>query len=90
MEGLTGFATKNSITLPSLANKYFNGLRNENNETICTYNDEYMRYFLTKGIKGDRCGALKQFYKSVFSDELFSIISTELNIDGNVFEILYN
>ena len=28
MEELTGFGMKSSLTLPSLANKYFNSLRN--------------------------------------------------------------
>ena len=29
MEELTGFGMKNSLTLPSLANKFFNSLRDE-------------------------------------------------------------
>ena len=37
MEKLTGFGMKNSLTLPSLANKYFNSLRDENDEPIYTY-----------------------------------------------------
>ena len=40
MEELTGFGMENSITLPTLANKYFNSLRDENNEPIYTFNDE--------------------------------------------------
>ena len=40
MEELTGFGMKNSSTLPSLANKYFNSLRDESDEPIYTYNDE--------------------------------------------------
>ena len=32
--------------------------------------------------------ALNQYYKSITSDEAFSIISTEININGNVCEIL--
>ena len=51
MEELTGFGMKNSLILPSLANKYFNSLRNENDEPIYTYNDEYMRYFVRESIK---------------------------------------
>ena len=43
MESLTAFGMKNSLTLPSLANRYFNSLRDENDEAIYTYNDEYMR-----------------------------------------------
>ena len=38
-EELTGFRMKNSLTLPSLANKYFNSLRDENDEPIYTYDD---------------------------------------------------
>ena len=36
MEELTGFGMKNSLTLPSLANKYFNSLRDESDEPIYT------------------------------------------------------
>ena len=39
MEQLTEFGMKNSLTLPSLANKYFNSLRDENDEPIFTYTD---------------------------------------------------
>ena len=34
MEELTEFGMKNSLTSPSLANKYFNSLRDENDEPI--------------------------------------------------------
>ena len=43
MEELATFGKKNSLTLQNLANKYFNSLTDENDETIYTYNDEYMR-----------------------------------------------
>ena len=85
MEELTGFGMKNSLTLPSLANKYFNSLRDENDEPIYTYNDEFMRNFLRQSIKGGRCGSFNQYYKSTISDEVFNIISKELIINGNVF-----
>ena len=48
MEELTGLGTKNSLTLPSLANKFFNSLRDENDEPIYTYINEYMRHFVGK------------------------------------------
>ena len=60
MEELTGFGMKNSLTLPSLANKYFNNLRDENDEPIYIYNDEVIRLFVRKSIKGGRCSALNQ------------------------------
>ena len=83
MEKLTGFGMKNCLTLPSLANKFFNSLRDENDEPIYTYNDEFMRHFVRKSIKGGRCSALNQYYRSNISKEVFNIISKELNIDDN-------
>ena len=88
MEELTGFEMKNSLTLPSLANKYFNSLRDENEEPICTYNDEYMRYFVRQSIKGGRCSVLNHYYKSTISDQVFRIISQDLCFDGKICEIL--
>ena len=90
MEELTGFGIKNSLTLPSLANKYFNSLRDESDEPIYTYNDEFMRHFVRQSIKGGRCTALNQYYKSDISKEVFNIISKELNINDidNVCEII--
>ena len=88
MEESTGFGMKNSLTLPSLANKYFNSLGEENDEPIYTYNDEFMRHFVRRSIKGGRCSALNQYYKSNISDEVFNIISKELHINDNVCKIL--
>ena len=88
MEELTEFGMKNSLILPSLANKYFNSLRDENDEAIYTYTDPFMRNFVRKAIKGGRCNAFNQHYKSEISDEVFNIISKELNVNGNICEIL--
>ena len=88
MEELTRFGMKNSLTLPSLANKYFNSLRDENDEPIYTYDDEFMRHFVRQSLKGGRCSALNQYYKSKISDEVFNIISKEIDFNGNVCEIL--
>ena len=88
MEELTNFGMKNSLTLPSLANKYFNSLRNENYESIYTYNDAFMRNFVRKSIKGGRCIAFNQHYKSEISDEVFNILSKVLNVNGNVCDFL--
>ena len=76
------------LTLPSLANKYFNNLRDENNEPIYISNDEVMQHFVRQSIKGRRCSAPNQYYKRNNSDEVFNIISKELDINGNVCEIL--
>ena len=88
MEELTEFGMKNSLTLPSLANKYFNSLRNENDEPIYTYIDPVMRNFVRKAIKGGRCNAFNQHYKSEISDEVLNIISKELNVIGNICDLL--
>ena len=90
MEKLTGFGMKNSLTLPSLANKFFNSLRDESDEPIYTYNDENMRHFVRQSIKGGRCSALNQYYKSNISNEVFNIISKELKVNDidNICEII--
>ena len=88
MEKLTNFGMKKSLTLPSLANKYFNSLRNENDEPIYTYTDQFMRNFVRKAIKGGRCNAFNQHYNSEISDKVFNIISKELNVNGNICYLL--
>ena len=90
MEELTGFGLKNSLTLPSLANKNFNRLGDENDEPIYTYNDEFMRHFVRQSIKGGRCSALNQYYRSTISDQVFNIMSQELSVDDNTCDILVN
>ena len=86
MESLTGFGMKNSTTLPSLINKFFNSVRIENVEFIYTYNDEDQRRFLRLSIREGKCVALNQRYKSSFSNKVFDIISEKLHANGNVCE----
>ena len=57
MEELTGFGMKNSVTSPILANKYFNSLRDGNDEPIYTFTDPFIRHFVRQSIKRGRCGA---------------------------------
>ena len=47
-----------------------------------------MRLFVRQAIKEGSCAALNQHYKSIISDEVFEIISKELDIKGNVCEII--
>ena len=47
-----------------------------------------MRNFVRKSIKGGRCNAFNQHYKSEISDEVFNIISKELNVNGNICDLL--
>ena len=87
MEEITGFGMKNSLTLPSLANKFLNSLRDENDAPVYTFTDPFMRNFVRKAIKGGTCTAFNQHYKSEISDEGFNIISNELNVNGNICEM---
>ena len=88
MEEITGFGMKNSLTLPSLANKKFSSLRDENNEPIYTYTVLFMRNFVCNSIKGGRCNAFDQYYESEISNEMFIIISEELIVNGNICDLL--
>ena len=49
-----------------------------------------MRYFVRQSIKDGICGSLNQYYKSIFSDEVFNVISKDIDINGNLFGILDN
>ena len=88
MKELTGSGMKNNLTLPSSANKYFNSIKDENDEPIYTYNDEYMRHFMKQSIKVGRCGSCNQYFKSTISDEVFNTLSEELIVNGDVSEII--
>ena len=74
MEELPNFGMKISLTLPSFANKYFNTLKDETDEPICTYTDPFMKNFVRNSIKGGRCNAFIQGYKPEFSDNVFIMI----------------
>ena len=88
MKKLTGFGMKNSTTLQSLADKYFNSLRNEKNEHIYTYNIEYMRHIVRQSTKDGRCTILNEYQKSSKSDNVFNNISQELNFQSNICETI--
>ena len=53
MEKLTSFGRKNSLTLPSLANKSFNSLRDENDESTSTSTDHFVRILYVTQLKGE-------------------------------------
>ena len=54
MEETTGFGMKYCLSLPGLGWKDFNSSRTEEDETIFTYNDKYMRWFVRQSIQGGR------------------------------------
>ena len=47
-----------------------------------------MRNFARQSMKGGSCNASNQHYKSEISDEMLNIISKELDVNGNICEIL--
>ena len=47
-----------------------------------------MRNFVRQSIKRGRCNAFNQHYESEISDEVFNIISKELNVNGNICDLL--
>ena len=47
-----------------------------------------MRNFIRQSIKGGRCNAFNQHYKSENSDEVFNINSKEVNVNGNKCDLL--
>ena len=63
-------------------------MRDEDDEPIFTYTDPFMIHSVPKAIKGGRCNAFNQHYKSELSDEVFKIILKEINVEGNICEIL--
>ena len=47
-----------------------------------------MRNFVKQSIKGGRCVALNQGYKSKTCDDSLKIIPEELNVKGNLYDII--
>ena len=60
----------------------------EIDEPIYTYTDPFMRNFVRKSVKGGRCNAFNQPYKSEISDEVLNITSRELNVNGDICDLL--
>ena len=88
MEETTGFSMKDCLSLPGLGWKYFNSLRPEEDEPIYTYNDKYMRWLVRQSIKGGRVCAVNQYYKTKICGDMLKIISKELKVEGNVYDII--
>ena len=78
MHETTRFSMKDSLSAPGVGEKYFNGMRDENDEPIYTYNDKYMRLFVRQSIKGGLVCAFNHYYRSKICDEVLKILSEEL------------
>ena len=88
MEEFTGFTMKDCISLPGQSWKNFHSLREEEDEPISTYNDKYLRYFVRQSIKSGRFCAFKQHYKSLKCDDILKIKTEEIDVKGNIFDII--
>ena len=47
-----------------------------------------MRHFVRQSNKGGRACALNQYYKSKTCDDISKILSRELKVEGNVYDIV--
>ena len=88
MKEITRFSMKNCLSLPGLGWKYFNSLRTEEDEPIYTYNDNYMKWFVRQSIKGGRVCAFNQYYKSNHYNDIKRILSKELGVKRNIYDII--
>ena len=52
------------------------------------YNEKYIRWFVRQSIKGGRVCVFNQFYRSKLCDDFLNILSEELNVKGNVYDII--
>ena len=87
MDEITGFSMKDCLSLPGLGWNYFNSLRTEEDEPIYKYNDKNMRWFVRQSIKGGRVCVFNQYYKSSICDDILKILSKEIYVKGNVYDI---
>ena len=88
MEEITRFSMKYCLSLPGLGWKCFSSLRTEEDEPIYTHNDNYMRWLVRQSIKIARVCAFNQYYKSKICDDILKIISEELNVNGNIYDLI--
>ena len=79
---------KDCLSLPGLGLKYFNSVRTEQDEPIYTYNDKYMRVFVRQAAYGGTVCAFSQYYKSKHSDDILKIISKQLCVKRNDYDII--
>ena len=88
MEEITGFSMKDCLSLPGLGLKYFNSLQTEEDEPIYTCDDKYMRWFVRQAAYGGRVCAFNQYHKSKSCVDILKIISIELCLKGNDYDII--
>ena len=88
MQEINGFSMEDCLSAPGLGWKYSKSMREDNDEPIYTYNDKYMKWLVRQSIKRGRVCAFNQYYKSKICDKVLKILSEELNVIGNVDDII--
>ena len=88
VQEIPGFSMDDCLSALGLGRKYFNSMRDENVEPIYTYNDKYMRWFVRQSIKAGRVCAFNQNYRSKICYDDLKILSKELDVKGNVYDII--
>ena len=88
MEKVPGFSMKVSLTALGLGWKYFDSLRTEEDEPIYTNSNKYMSHIVRRSIKGGKVCAFIQYYESKVCGDILKILSGELKVEGNVYDII--
>ena len=88
LKEITRFSMKDCLSLPGLGWKYFNSSRTEEDDPIYTYNDKYMRWFVRQSIKRGCVCAFNIYYKSDHYNDIKRILSKELGVKGNIYDII--
>ena len=88
MEEITRLSVKDCLSAPGLGWKRSNSLSTEEDEMIYTYNDKYMRWFVRQSTNAGRVCAFNQYYKSKISVDVLKILSRELKVKGDVYDIM--
>ena len=79
---------KDCLSLPGFRWKNFNSIRTDEAEPIYTYNEKYMKWFVSQSIKGGGVCAYSHYYKSKACENNLKCISEEKNVKGNIYDFI--
>ena len=88
MEKLTRVSLKDCLSLPGLGLELFKSLRTNEDEPTYTYNDKYMRWFVRQAAYGGQVCSFNLYCKSKSCEDILKTVSEELNVKGNVYDII--
>ena len=80
MKKITGLSVEDSLSAPCLERKYFISMRDESDEPIYTYNDQYMRHIVRQSFKERRVCSLNQYCRLITSNKVFKFFSRKLQV----------